>query len=545
MLGFSLPAGAWLTKRYGLMLGDQAVTLVTWKSGKFTKLGEFVNDTQGLNDFSAFLKTRHKEFSGKAINIVISVVGEDYRFEHVAHLVGKYKTDMLARKFQQMFRGATYHLASYQGREPVGRRQDRYLFCGILSSDKVQPWVRDVTRAGFNVAGVHLSSMATKGILKLLDKDAQGVHVVSVCGKAGAVRHNFFVDGAIRFSRLSKIPDESNSELLVNNIRAEVEKTSAYLASLKLIQPNAKVSIHVLCPDDMVTELNEAAARLGSDRIAINASSARLAGLALGIKKPIEEFGRDSSLVLHETLRSFRFTQLAPLAEIRFYLAQMAARVAGLAIIAWGAINLLGIGSNAMDTYNSYAAQNSELSVSIAQLKENYENQVAGFGVPPSSPANMRSAVNVLDNVASGRGVGPGKLMLYVSKLLENSRAIQVDGFSWYISNDTSNPTGEYSFANGRKTYEVVEVSGVLDPDINSEFAFSQYQAFLENINSRPDMTVVEKVSPSLLEAGGELIVEINDFSDIRGELNAFTNNTFVLAVAWEPPVAIQGQQGN
>lgn len=540
MIGFQLPSSVWVGKRYGVMLSDQTVTLVTWKSGKFEVLGEFVNDTQGLNDFTAFLKTRGKEFEGKAMHITISVVGEDYRFERVAHLVGKYKTDMLARKFQQLFRGSTYHLASFQGREPVGRRQDMYLFCGILSSDKVQPWVRDLTRAGFSIAGIHLASMASKGLYKLLVKDTQGVNVISVSGEEGSVRHNFFVDGQMRFSRLSRVPATATADQVLGNIRAEIEKTVAYLASMKLVQPNTKVGVHLVTPDDMMDEMSEAAARTAGERVTVSVSSARLSGIALGIKKPMVEYGRDSSLVVHEVMRSINFTQLAPFTDIRNYVSQMASRVIVAAVLLWGVVNLSGIGFDALNTYNNYASENVQLESTIAQLEENYRNQVAGFGTPPSSPANMRSAVNVLDNVASGEGVGPGKLMLYLSKMLENSRTIQIDSLSWYISNDRYAPTGDLAFANGRETFEVVEISGFLDPDVNSEFAYGQYRTFIDTIKSRPDMTVTENVAPALLEAGGELVLEIDNFSDIRSELNKFTNNNFSVAVAWEPQLSAQ-----
>ena len=540
MLSINLPPAAWLTTRYGLMLGDQNVTMVSWKRGKFTLLGEFVNDTEGLHEFTAFLKKNKSKFNGKAINIVISVVGEDYRFERVAHLVGKFKTDMLNRKFQQLFRGANYHLASHQGREPVGRRQDLYLFCGILSSDKVSPWVRDLTRSGFVLAGLHLSSMATQGLLKVLTETTDGVDVLSVFGKGGEIRHNFFVEGKLRFSRLSRVADNTPADQIIQNIRVEIEKTSAYLVSLKLIRPNAKIKSHLLVPDDMVAEINEAAARAGGDRLSFNATSARLTGIAMGIKKPIEEYGRDASLVMHETLRSIRITQLAPLTEVRDYFSKSFAKVAAAAIVLWGGINLFNIGTNALDIYGNYTVQNASLQISIAQLKENYENQVAGFGVPPSTPANMRSAVNVLENVSDGRDVGPGKLMLYLSRLLENSRAIQLQDFNWYISNSPEERTGSYSFANGRKVYQVVELSGTLDETVDSEFAYNQYSAFIDNVKSRPDMTLTELERPSLVEADGELVVEIDSLADIKSELNAFTNNSFKIALAWEQGYGVQ-----
>ena len=115
MINIALPAAAWQFERYALVVTETKITLVRWKKGSFTRLSEFVNDTQGVQDFNLFLKRNVGRFKDQTINILVSVVGEDYRFEKVAHLVGKYRSDMLKRRFQQLFRGTTYHVAVQQG----------------------------------------------------------------------------------------------------------------------------------------------------------------------------------------------------------------------------------------------------------------------------------------------------------------------------------------------------------------------------------------------------------------------------------------------
>lgn len=536
MFSLPLPAKFWQLKRYGLMVAEQSATLVAWKAGKFEKICEYVNDTQGVADFETFLKENQKLYGGKSVSVCVSVVGEDYRFEKVAHLLGKYRSDMLKRKFQQLFRGSVFQMALHQGREPVGRRQDLFLFCGVLSNEKVQPWVRTLTNFGCHISSVHLGSMMTDTIIKKASADMSGVQVISVLAKGGNVRHCFYIDGQIRFSRQSKINENAAIETVHGMIRAEIDKTCNYLASIKLMQGNAKVTAHVVGPDDLVAPLNEMVAQQGDDRIAIRAISARELGGQLGIDTPVEEFGRDYSLFLNEMLRSVRFNQMAPLAQIRFYLIKTALVTATAAVAVWGALNLSQISFKALTSYGTFVDQNSELTQSIARLKENYDNQVRSFGTPPSTTENMRAAVNVLDNISGDtKGGGPGKMMLYLSKTMTRFPAVQIRNMRWYLSNSQEDFTGELSFANGQDLFEVIEITGTLDASDDPKLAMEEYNGFITSISNRADMSITEKAAPSLLEANREIEVTLEGRQDIAGLLNRLESDQINLVVAWQP----------
>lgn len=539
MLGLALPAQVWQFKRYALMIGEQSVALAAWKAGKFEKLCEYVNDAQGVADFEVYLKDNRKDFQGKSMAVCVSVVGEDYRYEKVAHLIGKYRSDMLKRKFQQLFRGSTFQMAIHQGREPIGRRQDLFLFCGVLSNDKVQPWIRSVTKFGGNLSGVHLGSLMTDSIMRGLTSDRAGVHVLTFTTKDGNLRHCFYIDGLMRFSRQSKYNENAPVENVHNNIRAEIDKTCNYLVSIKLMQGNAKVAVHVIGPDDLVLPLNELVAQHGEDRISMKAISAREIGAQMGITTPVEEFGRDYSLFLHEMLRSIRFNQMAPVTQIRFYAIKSVLQAATAAVMLWGAYSLLGISYRALTSYGNLLEQNGDLAQSIARLKENYDNQVRSFGTPPSTTENMRAAVNVLDNIAGDtQGGGPGRMMLYVSKILARFPAVQVSNMRWYLSNAQDSFTGELSFANGQRLYEVIEIQGLLAPGNDAKGAMGDYKGFVDAVTSRADMLITEQDAPALLEANRELEITLEGRQDIRGVLNRLESDKINIIIAWQPDFA-------
>lgn len=534
MSNITLPSSAWFVTRYGLMVSETSVELISWKRGTFTLIKEFVNDNQGIQDFSQFLKVNAAKFDNKAINICISVIGEDYRFEKVAHLYGKYRSDMLKRRFQQLFRGTTYHTALFQGREAIGRRQDFFLFCGVLSNEKIQPWVREVTRYQMNVAGVHLGSVLLTGVNAHVIADKSGVNVVSLCMNQGFIRHNFYIDGDLRFSRLSRSSESASADEIYRLVRTEIEKTSQYLVSVKLIPNNSKIKVSIVCADDILEAMRETAERTLAERISVVPISARVVGSALGIKKPISEFGRDSSFLVHEMVRSFRFLQLAAFSQIRFYIIESISSVAILAALLWGFYNVTGQGLNAFFSFNQYSAENSQLEIEIAQLSGDYQSLVNEFVQPPSTTENMRASVNVLNHVVN-IDVGPGKMLLYLSRQLSAAPAMYINNVTWYVSNDAAGGISELSFANGRQYFEVLEFNGSLSKEIDSEQAFEQYKRIIARIEARPDMQLEILAKPSLVEAGGQLVGKIADDTDLRSQLNAFTDHNFSLRISWDP----------
>lgn len=529
--------------RYGLMVTESTVSFVSWKRGTFTLIKDFVNDTQGISDFASYMKKNAAKYTDKSISICVSVIGEDYRFEKVAHLYGKYRTDMLNRRFQQLFRGTTYHTALYQGREAIGRRQDFFLFCGILSNEKIQPWVREVTRFHMHIAGIHLGSILINSIASKILPDKSGVNVVSLIMNQGFIRHNFYIDGNLRFSRLSRSNENASADEIYRLVRGEIEKTSQYLVSIKLIPNNAKIRANVVCADDVLDQLRDVSEQTKGERVSLNPISARVVAGVIGIKRPISEFGRDSSFIMHEMFRSVRFVQLASLAQVRFYLIESIGGFVAAATLLWGAFNVLNHGVNSFLAFNQYSGENATLRSDIQQRTLEYNSLVNEFVQPPSSSENMRASVNVLNHVIDVE-ISPGKLMLFLSKELTTATSLNIDSVTWFVTNNIDDEGDDFAYANGRKFYEIIDVTGFIAEDADPESSFEQYKRFVKDIDRRPDMTLVERASPSLVEAGGVLSGTLEEGTDVRETLNAFTNNGFIFRIAWDPEYDFEAEDG-
>ena len=81
--------------------------------------------------FIDHLHANEKVYKGKGFHVLTNIIGEDYRFEKVAHLIGKYKTDFHARRMSQLFRNTSLRFSEVQGREERGRREDWVMFFGL------------------------------------------------------------------------------------------------------------------------------------------------------------------------------------------------------------------------------------------------------------------------------------------------------------------------------------------------------------------------------------------------------------------------------
>ena len=522
--------------RYALVIEEQVVAFVSWKRGSFRKIAQFANDTQGQGEFSEFMKKKGLNYTGKNINICVSLVGEDYRFEKTAHLSGKYKTDMVKRKCEQLFRGAQYFTHQSQGREEIGRRLDMILFCGVLSNEKLQPWVRIVQRHSMHVAGVHsLSLLACSLFPKVVDKKS-GVKVLSFVTDEGTARHNFFVDGHLRFSRIGRLGggEQTNAEEVMRSVRGEIDKTAQYLSSIKLVKQGTPIEVYFVCSDDFHTSLQQLAAVSEGERIRVISVSASQLCQKIGIKRPISEYGRDSSAIIHQMLRSVfsPLDSLAPVNTVAFSFMRNVVFLACFAVAVWAGTGIVQGVFRMLGGFFSFASDNVELAAEVVSERNEYNRLREQFQTPPSSLKNMEAAVNLLDNSIVER-INPGKMMRFVGGLLSDNQFLDVESFDWFLANDPSGEAVPLAFATGLDVYQVVDVQGAVFEGTNPELAVELFGDMIDQIESRPDMSVIISAEPELVERGGRLSGELERATDVRSILNDFSSRDFDIRIIW------------
>ena len=388
-----------------------------------------------------------------------------------------------------------------------------------------------------NVAGVHLSSMMATSLYKhLIPSDAEGMQVVSLCVEDNTIRHNFFVDGQLRFSRMSRLRENSTAEDVFRSVRGEVEKTVQYLTSIRIIQGNTKITARIVCADDIQEDISHFGTQLQGGKVSYLATPARELCGKIGVKKAIDSYGRDSTPVVHEMLRMLYVPQLAPLSLIRFYILKMSSVAVCSIVGLWAAFNIATDGLTYLGTYGSYTSENSGLQEEISQLSSNYNQLVSGFVSPPSTIENMRSSVNFLNTINQSQH-NPGKLMLFLSKLMQAAPAMEIDSLAWYIASDPGDDKGTFAFASSNKVYEVIRINGKLSENFRPEIGFQQYLNFVAAVNSRSDMQAIADNQPSLVQADGELSGSVDVNTDVQSQLNAFTDDAFSVRLIWDTSV--------
>ena len=409
MISIKIPDFLQFKKKYGLLITDNEVNLISWRKGHLERIGIFSNDDTGIARLLDFFSKNASVYKDKAFYVLVNIIGEDYRFEKVAHLIGKYKTDFHAKRMQQLFRGSQFCVSQVQGREERGRREDWVLFSGVLTENKVLPWIHVVTRGGRYLEGVHMvSHLLSDAILNIIGGNASGSNLVMTIHERGLLRQTFFANGHLRFSRVSKIVDDS-AERVGASIKKELERTLQYLGSLK-ISTGGGLTVRVVSPSNMMGQLREIIA--GSDRIKFDFQDVAQVAQKIGLKTPIESLGRDSSLPLQMMFSRVNIKQLAKPGLVLYYRIQVLAKTAITVCAIYGFTAYLSPLSNFKSGYDD-ASIIADLSEKAASMQRQYNSEVQSVvGTPPSSAENMK-AVSDLYSVLEKAAINPTQFIVF------------------------------------------------------------------------------------------------------------------------------------
>ena len=529
MFEFKLPNAFWIFKRYGLLVTDDEVVFFSCARGRFEQLGVFSNDAEGVSRFEQEIKANEKKYRGKTFHIVVNVIGEDYRFERVAHLIGKYRNDFHARRCKQFFRGSNLYMSEVHGREELGRREDLVLFYGVLTSQKVEPWVKALQTVDAQIAGAHPVSLVSKPIYAALGISDPSALVITF-HENGMVRQTYFTGGRPRFSRFSR--DPGSGDKFIDFLRRDIDRGLQYLTSLKL-GVGQTLSINIISPSEMMGQLRESITAR-SERFAFRFHDAATIAKKMGISKPLREIGRDSSFSLQSVFAFLRYQQLLPLDVVRFYWLKFVGGLAALAVGAYAAFQLLGSGLSFLNTWQDYQSINADKEVEVAKIRRQYNDEISAFGVPPSSPENMRAVSNLFAFIDSV-DFSPTPIFLYLSRTLESSsHGAVVNSIDWYISSDVDGASEQslnVPYLSGGEIFQVLELRGefLSIPGERSEGLIARAQEFFESFEERPDILVQAISLPQRDEESLESGV-------LTGEtqVDMVTDRNFVIRVVWK-----------
>ena len=499
---FSLKLPIVFGSKPGLLISDEEVALVNWKGGRLEQIALFPNDEQGAHKFAEHLTKNRARYRNKGFFVLANVIGEDYRYEKVAHLFGKYKSDFHNRRMGQLFRGSTLCMSDVQGREERGRREDLVLFFGVLTASKVDPWINAITRDGDRyLTGVHGMAYAIAHLRSELPKTSDNAIIVTL-HENSTMRLTFFVQGRLRFSRLSKAPI-SDAAGFATALKKELERTLQYLHTMR-VSVKGKLTVDCVCPSELVSQLVEMLK--SGDRLTFRFHDANAMASKIGVKKPLVMTGRDSSMQLHSVCNHIAPSQLAPARHVTYHWLNLGAKLAMVFFAFYGAYTYLGAGQIASEGYFTYAGANEKIEQESRQLKLNYDRELAALGTPPSSAANMQSVSSTF-NALSSIDTSPTRLLFYFASGLAKVRNVGIQNVEWFLSNTETAEGGSGAIngsevVNGRDLYQVLEIYGEFLPIEGETQAqvVERTQQFLEAFEKRGDV-LIEPVDVPVLDS--------------------------------------------
>jgi hypothetical protein len=226
-----------------LFLSADSFHASTWHGGKLGVPQYFSNDANGREYFSAYLK-QHRD----PAYLLVDVIEEDFRLETVPHLIGSARKNLLARKFEQFYRGTPFRQATLLQRQQEGRRDDDMLFSALTNPQRITPWLDTLLANQIPLVGIYSLPNISTPLLKDFPSD----HVLLLSWEKDAgLRQTYFHSKRLHFSRL--IPISANSTFS-ESVAAETPRTQQYLKSLSLPPPGETLDAYIICDaNDRVT----------------------------------------------------------------------------------------------------------------------------------------------------------------------------------------------------------------------------------------------------------------------------------------------------
>jgi hypothetical protein len=389
-----------------------------WQNGELSGAEYFADNTEGHEQFTAFLQTRRDP-----VFLLTDLVEEDFRHETVPHLRGSERNELIQRKLEQYYRTTPFRQAKTLQRSKDGRRDDDMLFSALTNPALITPWLNIILALNNPLTGIYSLPGISAPLVKNTPSDCL---LLLSWEKNAGLRQTYFDAKQLRFSRLTPINDRSAFGAAA---RAEASRTQQYLKNLSLLPPGHELNVTIIChandrgdleanlidDSDMhytYLDIQELGQRIGS-KINYADSDATLLFLHLLATQPP-----------HGHYAPAEHTHLLKLLRLRRSLLGISAAILTITLL-WSFFNvreylLLKDESQALES------QSLQLSQQARQIIQNFPNSLA-------SASDMKIAVILSRNLDNS--FPPPQIMLEgLSKSLDIFPSIRIDKLSWQTS---------------------------------------------------------------------------------------------------------------
>lgn len=386
--------------------------------GQIAVIRDFVDTTQGREEFASFLKSVNCP-----VYLLTDLIEEDFRHELVPHLIGRNRTALLNRKFDQFYRGTPFRQATLLNRQKTGRRDDDILFSALTNPSLITTWVDIILAQKTPLVGIYSVPQISAPLIKNNPSD----HVLLVTWeKFSGLRQTYFSKQHLQISRLTPVHDDLTFHDAVVN---ELARTFQYLKSLSLLPSDQTLDVLILCHSDDRKELQGKLPETADMRYNL----ADISEIGKELKLDYHFSDSDASQIFLHHLASHppksnyanaTHTHFHSLGRLRAVL-YLASGLLLTGVLLWSANSLLQSSEDAKEAALLKAGVQQTMS-EVQQITKAFPNTYAPAG-------DMKAGVSVMRKL-NQYSPAPLDIMRPISTSLGRYPQIQLDELSWQMS---------------------------------------------------------------------------------------------------------------
>ena len=481
-----------------------------WERGTFRRTEAFEPDEAGRAAFRAWLEERPKT----PVQLLLDVIEEEFHTDRIPHVIGRDRFELFRRTAERHFRNTEFRYIVSHGREREGRRDDRVLIAGLTNPELLKTWLSVIDDTHVPLKGIHSLPLVGEALLPALGAARAPRALVISQQIPSTLRQSYYEHGRLRFSRLA--PGRySDVAGFADFVQRELNQTLNFLETQRFRSQGAPIDVYILVNTDAYHGLRE---KLSStDTVTCHLVPIERVAQRIGLRG--SRAGAFADRIFgHLLLRQFRPANHYGLPRLRRFFFAQRVRVA---LYALAAVFLAAAVLTAYSVYlrqEVYAASIAEAERRAAEFRQRYERRLQQLSEFDYRAQDVKSAVDLLDELRARRVVHPGNALGTLGDVLDRHPEIMIDTLQWRHTDDpdleserivegqlagaATGLTDDLGQA-GAVRYQYLLVAGdVVGFEGEYRRAVETFEGFIDGLGRHPEVSRVEIVeSPFALEA--------------------------------------------
>ncbi|HEX8988716.1 MAG TPA: hypothetical protein VF816_12225 [Rhodocyclaceae bacterium] len=477
-----------------LLLNAGGVVAYRCSRGQATPEARFGPERTG---FCAYLESR----SGESFALLVDVADEEFSLDRLPHVLGRGRLRLLARRREGHSRGSPLCAAIPAGRDSDGRRDDRFLFATISRPQFIEPWLREMNRAGTLLRGVYSVPQA---IAELAAQHMPRPCLLATMGSAG-LRQTLVAPDGLRFSRLTPGAGRGMDEIAAA-AAAEAAELHRYLCGKRLASRDMPLRTLVLVHPSHIDAFRRNC-RSGAE-LQFEFGDLPALAAARGLKTPLADSCADPlfAYLLARRAPPEQFARAGACREWRLH------RARGLLDLAGGTVLVLSLLFGAIQL--SWGLQSREATAELRRRNLPAESESPGadsasLALPAAKLRELAAAAEALERMAPG----PEPLLLALSHALDEAPALELESLDWRMADDDM----------GRTAHAVLDVRAV------ARGSPRDTRQIVERLQGR--LAALPRTEAAVIEAPWM----IDSSRAVRSDDDSRGTNAFLLRVSRQP----------